>query len=315
MPFANADAVGADELDGVARLEATLDTGHADREQACAVVRERAAGAVVDVDPARDRLAVEEPELERGRRAPAGLETRAARLARDDRPEHVCVRAGGDHGRDARPRRRAPRPATLLCMPPLPSGEPAPSSAAPASAPNVEQLGPRRARRARVDALDLGQQHEQPRADEDRDLRRQRVVVAERDLVGRGRVVLVHDRHRAEREQRRQRVAGVEVRGPVGHVDRGQQHLRRGQPLAAERLVPDALEPRLPERRRRLQLRQAPRASRRARAAAARARSRPTRRRRPACRRGRARRSRRHAPAGPTVAPARPARRRATSRT
>ena len=52
-------------------------------------------------------------------------------------------------------------------------------------------------------AVDLGEEDEQPRADEDRHVRGERVVVAERDLVGRRRVVLVDDRHRAQREERR----------------------------------------------------------------------------------------------------------------
>ena len=53
---------------------------------------------------------------------------------------------------------------------------------------------------------------------QDGDLRRQRVVVAEGDLVGRGRVVLVHDRNRPEPEQRVEGVADVDVRLPVGDV-------------------------------------------------------------------------------------------------
>jgi hypothetical protein len=43
------------------------------------------------------------------------------------------------------------------------------------------------------------------------DVARERVVVPERDLVRRGRVVLVDDRHGAEREQLLERVARVDV--------------------------------------------------------------------------------------------------------
>ena len=50
------------------------------------------------------------------------------------------------------------------------------------------------------------------------DLRGQGVVVAEGDLVGGRRVVLVHDRDRAEPEQRVEGVADVDVRLPVGDV-------------------------------------------------------------------------------------------------
>ena len=51
------------------------------------------------------------------------------------------------------------------------------------------------ARIGAVEAVDVRQQHQQIGADEHRHLRRQEVVVAEGDLVGRGRVVLVDHRH------------------------------------------------------------------------------------------------------------------------
>ena len=95
-----------------------------------------------------------------------------------------------------------------------------------------DQLGARGAGRARVDALDLGEEDEQPRPDEHRDLRRERVVVAERDLVGRRRVVLVHDGHRAEPEELGERLARVHVRGAVGDVARGEQDLGGGDARA-----------------------------------------------------------------------------------
>ena len=53
---------------------------------------------------------------------------------------------------------------------------------------------------------------------ENGDLRSQGVVVAEGDLVGGRRVVLVHHRDRAEPEQRVEGVADVDVRLPVGDV-------------------------------------------------------------------------------------------------
>ena len=120
--------------------------------------------------------------------------------------------------------------------------------------PVADRLGARLARRAREDALRLGQQHEQARAGEDRDLGRERVVVAERDLVGRGRVVLVHDGHGAEHVERRERVARVDVGPPVGDLPPGEEDLRRGDALAAEGVVPRGLQTRLPERRGRLHL-------------------------------------------------------------
>ena len=92
---------------------------------------------------------------------------------------------------------------TLLRMPPRPSWDASPSASAPTAEPSATSSASGGSRRPRVHALDLGQEHEQASADEDRDLGGERVVVAERDLVRRGRVVLVHDRHRPEREERR----------------------------------------------------------------------------------------------------------------
>ena len=61
---------------------------------------------------------------------------------------------------------------------------------------------------------------------QDRDLGGEEVVVAERDLVGRRRVVLVDHRHDAPVEQPPQRPARVEVVAARAHVEERQQHLR-----------------------------------------------------------------------------------------
>ena len=111
----------------------------------------------------------------------------------------------------------------------------------------------------RVDALDLGEQHEQPGPDEDGDLRGESVVVPERDLVGRGRVVLVHDRNDVELEQGLERVPRVHVARAFGQVRRREQDLRGFETFPAQGRVPRALETYLPERRRGLQPRQRPR--------------------------------------------------------
>ena len=113
---------------------------------------------------------------------------------------------------------------------------------------------------AGVHAFDLGQEDEQPGADEDCDVGGERVVVAEGDLVGRRRVVLVDDRHRSCVEQRLERVPGVHVGGTVGDVIAREEHLRREQVLSRERVLPAALQPALSERRRRLELRHRARA-------------------------------------------------------
>ena len=90
--------------------------------------------------------------------------------------------------------------------------------------------------------------------DEDRDLRRQEVVVAEGDLVGRGRVVLVDHRHDPPLEQLAQRAARVDVVRAHAHVEERQQHLRRLDPALAQQLVVGAVEPALADGARGLQL-------------------------------------------------------------
>ena len=212
-------AVRADELDGVARLEAPLDLDDADGEQARARAGERTPRALVDVQPAGDGLAVPQPELERGRRLLVRREARAARLARNDRQQDVPAARRPRSPSGSRPTRPAPRRRSCSpCRPCRGSSPRRPRRHGPRAVPSPIGSAPGVAGGAGVDALDLGQQHEQPGADEDRDLRRERVVVAERDLVGRRRVVLVHDRHDAARRERGERVAGVQVGGAVGEV-------------------------------------------------------------------------------------------------
>jgi hypothetical protein len=65
----------------------------------------------------------------------------------------------------------------------------------------------------------IGEQNEQPGVEQDRDLRREEVVVAERDLVGGGRVVLVDHGHCAPLEQPSQRLPGVQVVHSRRHVE------------------------------------------------------------------------------------------------
>ena len=60
----------------------------------------------------------------------------------------------------------------------------------------------------------VGEQDQQPRPEQQRHLGGEEVVVAERDLVGRRRVVLVDHRHRAPLEQPAERLARVQVVHP-----------------------------------------------------------------------------------------------------
>ena len=254
-PLAEDRPVGTDELDGVAGNERTLAADDADREQAPSMRDERLAGAVVDDDAGDRRLRVPEPEPERTRtRTLGGGEARSAPLARGDRPEHVRPAPRRDHRRDPG-RRRDTRRRDLARHAPAPEL----ARLAEGDVGRLVAVGDERRARSgrmlRVDAVDLGQEHEQARAHEQRGVRRERVVVAERDLVGRGRVVLVHDRDDAELQQRAERVAQVHVARAVTDVGGGEEHLRGLEPFAPQGGAPRALEPRLPDGRRRLKLR------------------------------------------------------------
>ncbi len=106
---------------------------------------------------------------------------------------------------------------------------------------------------SRVDALDLGQEHQQPGLNEHGDLGGERVVVAEGDLVGRGRVVLVDHRHRVEGEQRLDRVARVDIGAAVGDVAGRQEDLGGVEAFRGKSALPRLLETGLAERRRGLE--------------------------------------------------------------
>ena len=82
-----------------------------------------------------------------------------------------------------------------------------------------------------VEPVDVGQQHQHVGLHHLGDARGQAVVVAEADLGGGDGVVLVDHRDAAERQQRVQRGAGVEVAAAVLGVVQRQQQLRRGQAL------------------------------------------------------------------------------------
>ena len=127
-------------------------------------------------------------------------------LAARERVRRACRRQRSGRARPAAPRRDHRRDAgsggeraaaTLLSMPPRPSGLPLPST--PRRPRRRSRAAPLRVGGVRaVDAVHLGEEHEQPRAEQHGDLGGERVVVAEGDLVRRGRVVLVHDGDDAE---------------------------------------------------------------------------------------------------------------------
>jgi hypothetical protein len=201
-----------------------------------------------------------QPKLERRRRALGGSEAGAAPLAREQGRQDVLAVPAGDHSRDAGR-----------------SGQVGGQHLAPhptfAERRSRSQLDGSR-RRALRNELRTGvtgstrehtagvrQQHEQTGADEHGDLSRQRVVVAKGDLIGRRRIVLVHNRHRAKTKERAECIAHVDVGRALGHVTGREQDLRSRESLARERGLPGGLQAGLAEGTGRLQPRHARRPS------------------------------------------------------
>ena len=120
MPRANGDAVGADDVDGVALAEAPGDVDDAGRQQARLALDERPPGPVVDGHRAGDARGEGDPQLAGGQLAAVGLEAGADAVVGDGTapstpgraalaitvrtPDHEAMRAAS----------------SLLAMPPLP---------------------------------------------------------------------------------------------------------------------------------------------------------------------------------------------------
>ena len=157
--------------------------------------------------------------------------------------------------------------ATLLRMPPEPKAEVRSPISSPASSVKSEtccdSLGRAVERRVGgIETIGIGQQHQQPRLEQDRDLGGEEVVVAEGDLVGGGGVVLVDDRDHAPIDQPPQGLAGVEVVGASGDVGGGEQDLRGASAVLGEAALIGAEEIALADRGGGLQLVHRPRAHR-----------------------------------------------------
>jgi hypothetical protein len=105
-----------------------------------------------------------------------------------------------------------------------------------------------------VERVHVGQDHEQVRGQEDRDLRGEDVVVAEADLVGRGGVVLVDHGHYAPVDQLAQGSPGVQVLHASRDVEEREQDLRGLDAVLGEEVRVDVVERTLAHRRGRLQL-------------------------------------------------------------
>ena len=232
---------------------------HADRQQARPALAQRGRGAAVHHDPPAARLGVPKPELETRYALLLLVEARSLRLSRDgphDRPGLCSV---GDHRLNPR-RRRHLRRHDLRAHAAGPEGRGRDPDLETLHLREVPDLGHERRRRVvprirGVQPIDVRQHQQQVRVDQDRHLRGQEVVVAERDLVGRRRVVLIDHRRDAPVEQRAQGLARVEVVAARRHVEESEEHLRARDAPCREELVVVAIELPLTDRGRRLQIR------------------------------------------------------------
>ena len=148
---------------------------------------------------------------------------------------------------------------TFDSIPPRPSALPAPPAiASSGGSPACARAHERRRRiAARVGGEEtrlVGEQHQHVGLDEIGDERAERVVVAEADLVGRDRVVLVDDRDDVERKQREERRARVEIAAAIREIVVREQDLRGVQAELRERRLVRLDETHLADRGRRLQL-------------------------------------------------------------
>jgi len=99
-----------------------------------------------------------------------------------------------------------------------------------------------------VQPLDVRQQHQAVRARHLRDARGQAIIVAVADLGGGHRVVLVDHRQRAEREERFEGGARVQVAAAALAVLESEQHLRHSHIAPLEQLLVGMREPDLSHR-------------------------------------------------------------------
>ena len=252
--------------------------------------RARRAPSSTVTDPAtREAKAIH--SLRAAELAAVGLEARADAVVGDGPAEHAGSRRAGDHRAHARPRGDAGR---------LQLARHAAAAPAAAAAAGVDrqhrvvdtdpgdQLGVGvHAWVGGVQALQIGEQHEHGGTDVVGDEGGEAVVVAVADLVAGDGVVLVDDRHRAQRQQARQRAPGMEVLPAVDEVVGHEQGLRRHQAVGAEGGVPAAHQARLAGGRQGLQRRHVGRTLRQTRGPPPPPRRRPTTRRSPRDRRPR----------------------------
>ena len=132
--------------------------------------------------------------------------------------------------------------AILVPAPPVPTpADPMSPSSTPARSSSKATFwigrAPGSCGRARVERIDVAEQHQQVRADQLAHQRREPVVVAEPDLMRRDRVVLVDDGKDAQTEQALHGALRVAARGRMLEVAGREQHLTGDDAVAGEALL------------------------------------------------------------------------------
>ncbi len=107
-----------------------------------------------------------------------------------------------------------------------------------------------------VKPFHIRKQNQKIRIRNARDRRRQRVVVANLQLVGRHRVILIDDRNRARFQKRANHAACVHIAPGIQRIALRQQHLPHMAPVILKRTLVRIHQNALPDRRRRLFLAQ-----------------------------------------------------------
>ena len=188
-----------------------------DRQQARALLAQRPLGALVDEHAPARGLRVLEPQLEaRLASAPAGGSASRTGSPATARVKRARARSRCRSRRGSRPTSPSRPPAPCCACRPTRGASSTSRSRTRAARPGratsaTGAASGSLARVARVERVHVRQHDQQVGRQQDRDLRREDVVVAEADLVGRGRVVLVDHRHDAPVEQLRERPARVQV--------------------------------------------------------------------------------------------------------
>ena len=235
-------AITAQHPHGLMPLEPALHGPDAHRQQGGTAVDQGLGGAVIHLEGSLGQHRMGQPALAVPERGGAGMEQGADPLTSQQGLQHRRIPAigqthphaagGGDPG----------------CGDLGTHSAGAPAAAAARATPDLLQFGEIAhlvdrtglgvvAGITRIQAIDIGEQHQLLGADRHGHQGGEGVVVAETQLVGGEGVVLVHDRHHAPGQQLFEGAAGVLVAAAGGQVATGEQHLGHGQTADGESVL------------------------------------------------------------------------------